>query len=628
MQKVLWGIILFTMILNSPFIIERIHVEKSNDNYEIVVPFQDIAKMSEAGIPLETILHDYKGANVTTFSFTPVSLEELHEKQLIQFISKGELINIQANKTNQIPQENGIHIELVDINNPIVQAIPSSINSNFQDIVHTKEFFIGERHFLFVPFDQTVVEIMPISFDIAAIEYVIENGFSVVARLNNNFNFEDDKHPLIQQLYQNSDYINHIVFIDKDVPGYAETSKNTINRMAHYMKQMSLNATLIEGNAQRGLADLVQQIDNKLIRLHSMTLGKDDTSDLSHVNRGLRAINERNIQLLYVNILKKDPMEHFLNPVEAIETLNESLSFFDELNSNLYKESGTVTPLNDITKPKWIEITNYLVASLFIALCFSVLHKRLMVAVFLTTFLMSALALHLSIVEKSIVLFAAVLSPIYAVLSIGNPQTIKQAIIAFFKVIGVTLTGASFVIILLYEWEYLVHLDGFRGVKLLAVLPALIVTLKLNGFTWLKRNMKLWHVFVVTLLIGVTLFYIGRTGNHGITIPYELLFRQELENIFGVRPRTKELIGFPLLILGIYLIKEGYKHGKQLLILGVIACGSVISTFTHLHTPLLISIQRTGLSLLLGAGLGLILIVIWHTAVKRFSPLYKGRFSA
>ena len=73
-----------------------------------------------------------------------------------------------------------------------------------------------------------------------------------------------------------------------------------------------------------------------------------------------------------------------------------------------------------------------------------------------------------------------------------------------------------------------------------------------------------------------------------------------------MRPRFKELLGHPLAVLAL-----GNSHWAAWvrglgLTGGVIAQATILNSFSHYHTPLLISLERTLVALVLGSLLGLI----------------------
>jgi len=116
------------------------------------------------------------------------------------------------------------------------------------------------------------------------------------------------------------------------------------------------------------------------------------------------------------------------------------------------------------------------------------------------------------------------------------------------------------------------------------------------------------------ILLSLGIIYILRTGNEAvlITSSLEIKTRALLDLILGVRPRTKEfLLGHPLLLLLFY---TGYRDHRflPLLLLGAIGQVSLINTYAHIHTPLLISLQRSFNGLWLGILIGLCLILIFR----------------
>jgi len=122
-----------------------------------------------------------------------------------------------------------------------------------------------------------------------------------------------------------------------------------------------------------------------------------------------------------------------------------------------------------------------------------------------------------------------------------------------------------------------------------------------------------------------------RSGNEsGVGVSgLELHFRAVLDRVFGVRPRTKEvLIGHPLLVLAFARAMAGKRGGLwALLALGTVGQVSMVNTFSHLHTPILVSVARTLHGLWVGALLGGALYAVvevaervWQAFRRRFAP--------
>jgi len=90
-----------------------------------------------------------------------------------------------------------------------------------------------------------------------------------------------------------------------------------------------------------------------------------------------------------------------------------------------------------------------------------------------------------------------------------------------------------------------------------------------------------------------------------------------------VRPRTKEfLIGHPALVIGAWMLLTGRMRFLPLaMFLATIGQVSIVNTFCHLHSPLLVSLQRTGWGILLGVGLGLLVLRVF----TRWTPVDTAR---
>ncbi|OIJ13045.1 hypothetical protein BKP37_11035 [Anaerobacillus alkalilacustris] len=629
MNKFIWGFIIFTLVVSIPSLIDRVKVENKNTTYEVVIPFSDVQALSKVGLSTREILHDLQEANVSSISFKPLTIQDLEERYIIQVIEKGQILQQFSSNQSLLPSEDGLYIELLDPTHPLVRFIPEAIESNYHHSIVVQSIGLGNKNFYFIPFGTKFTKYQPISFDVEDIQLAINHGFSIVPRLDNAFNIQDQEHPLIQQITQFSENMKHMVFMNHEVPGFSENEqeKTDIIQMAEHLSNWDMNVVMIESSYQKGFHDLIQETGNSLVRLHSITLGKGNEDKSSHVYRSARALKERNIQMLYVNIIEKHPLEVFHTSTEAKDSFKDTITFLTNVQSLTHKKTGEAVPLQDLKSSLLLKIFSLIASVGFVGLCVGKLKSRLALPAMFSFGVAAIVGLffQVSFLIKIVASATAVLAPVYAILSINYPKTMGQVVTTFFKVIGITIVGCWLVVITLYGWEYLVYLDQFKGVKMLSVLPLIIVGLKITGFSWLQTQLKFWHVILVTCIAVVLWFYVGRTGNHGVAIPFELLLRQELENWLGVRPRTKELLGYPIILFAIYLIKQGYENGKYFLILGVVACSSLVSTFTHFHTPLFVSIHRSVLSIFIGIGVGLLTIFVWYLTKQWFYSLNKER---
>ena len=119
---------------------------------------------------------------------------------------------------------------------------------------------------------------------------------------------------------------------------------------------------------------------------------------------------------------------------------------------------------------------------------------------------------------------------------------------------------------------------------------------------WLSQPLIVGWLVALGLAGIVITYWLWRSGNTGIPLPGEIFVREWLENCFYVRPRFKEfLLGQPALFLGLVY------NQKWLLLVGLVGQISVMNTFAHFHTPLWLSILRTLVGIFLGLGLGVVI---------------------
>lgn len=197
----------------------------------------------------------------------------------------------------------------------------------------------------------------------------------------------------------------------------------------------------------------------------------------------------------------------------------------------------------------------------------------------------------------------------------------------------ITALGIVQVIGLLASRPFMVHASQFLGIKAQHAVPVLIIAVVaiaggvLSGETWgrfvSRAQLKLAEAMreparFGMLLLGIIalagfLLVVARTGNDsGVGVSsIELAVRNKLDRILPVRPRTKEfLVGHPAFVLALAWWWRGRRRlAIPAFVVGSLGQVSLLNTFCHIHTPLMISVWRDGLGLLFGALLGAVLFL-------------------
>jgi len=190
---------------------------------------------------------------------------------------------------------------------------------------------------------------------------------------------------------------------------------------------------------------------------------------------------------------------------------------------------------------------------------------------------------------------------------------------------------------ILTDVRFLLEMDIYRGVKLTFMLPpilALLLFLKShslwegddvtkNPYQRIQAILQKPFSLKVLMLLGVLGFvawvFIGRSGHtDGVPVPnIELRLRIFLERALYARPREKEfLIGHPAFYLAALACVKKWPSVLYgvLVVAATIAQSSLIETFAHMRTPIMMSYIRAFDGLGFGIVLGLIGLVVVYKA--------------
>jgi hypothetical protein len=194
-----------------------------------------------------------------------------------------------------------------------------------------------------------------------------------------------------------------------------------------------------------------------------------------------------------------------------------------------------------------------------------------------------------------------------------SAMSIFGTLVLFFKIKDPLLTFFSFFLLgiftnlSLYDFYHLNNLEVYRGVKIsLLLLPSfLLLLLLIRRKLEIKGTLK----FFIPLFVIFGIYYIFRSGNNGYVLSIEKNLRESIENIFIIRPRTKELLFYPLLFLSTSINKKVWKEIFE--IFGSVALVSTFNTFCHIRAPIFINIYRELITILIALSVyGIIKIFI------------------
>ena len=400
------------------------------------------------------------------------------------------------------------------------------------------------------------------------------------------------------------------------VSGYPDVSK--MSRAAH---ELHIPVAAIEFSRQVGEAQLNAQSSPLLMPLHSVTNEEMTARRISRSalrDRLIRAAVERSVRLLLLRTAPPNTSNFlFQDFAEEVRLLGEGL-----------KSRGY-----NLVWPEPVFYGADLHASIFTAWALSAVlmfclwrylvrmgmnGNRTCGIIFACADIV--LALGIFFVPSAARLAGALTAPLIAVeasLLAMDSNRSRNILVSFVFAVVCGLALASY----FSTTRYMLRLATFSGVKLTLILPPVLVLLHdlkrrihPEGLTEILSRPPLWGelVLIGTLLVGVGLI-IFRSGNVAFIPGFEAVIRNTLERVLILRPRTREVfIGYPSVLLLCYLVRNKlFAHYREIFRIGVaLGFSSVVNSFCHFHTPLMLILLREFNGLWTGLIVGLIAVCL------------------
>ncbi len=369
---------------------------------------------------------------------------------------------------------------------------------------------------------------------------------------------------------------------------------------------------VIEGTEQAGMEDVADLLPT--VRLLSFSQ--------EHVNRGLSpaeiipkyplAATERGIRIMYLRPWTEGHQGNMLdNTLEMVSGVRASLE----------AEGFSIAPL-DFTPTSYrtddvlrgLSTVGVVAGLLLLGLAYPGVWGVIIAA---ATALLCLAAAGFSWGAPA--LAAALVFPVlgYSYLRESLPSLFTATLVSLIGAVLLTATGS--------DYGTMMSITPFRGVAAtLAVPPALFLFQYALRYRrpaqWVRdfsaQPLTVGIVAVLLIAAAAAGLILLRRGNLPIigVSEAELALRSWLNELF-VRPRFKELAGHTLAVVALLVRGLPAWLRAGLLTAGVVAQATILNSFSHFHTPLVISLQRTVIALVLGFAAGLLLSAVanWAT---------------
>ncbi len=636
MKKIVLVAIAIILILNIPFLMERIEYDNNNKNYELILDsgeFNDLT-LRYTHLNLEELIE----AGLTGLALPAETIEDLIDRGQVALWRSAGISTLSEDLRARLAAED----YNIDRNGALlffdeeVTLRAENILDYWQELYNVKTMEYENGMIVLFPAWYEELENLIPGYDQELAAEADELGLNLFVRMKNQ---PDDQ--LNLALYDEASGIGaeSVIFSGDEVggfPGNIEENASFINESR--IKYGMIEPFIADQDGSRAFAKIAP--DN-VVRVHSIQQDEMEKYDIDRiVNRYVRAARDRNVRYLY---LRGFPISRTGDDLAGMQkSLIEGIS--DQLDTAGFIP-GNVSPLIQSGPANWrlasIVIAIILLLYLFADKLFASRWKNLIFSLLAAGFLISTGLLFFvvsgNILRQFLALGLAVLAPAvssFYIVDILNGRPGFKLI----QAVGITLAGSIFLNITLASTEFYNQIESFRGVKVAFLMPLIftaiyylikeykIITLDdliVESKKFLDLIIRLKHIVLAGLVMVGLIIYIGRTGNIPlIPVPaWEIVIRDLLEELLVVRPRFKEfLFGHPFLFLLPVIFKYfPYKLlGLFAVIMATIGQITISNSFSHLHTPLVISLIRTWHGYWLALPVAVVLGIIMYMINKVF----------
>lgn len=606
----------------------RFEVEQRNRDVEISLDYREIEQLVGAtGESFQAVLGRFKKAGVTSVA--------IQEDTVADLLDNGRLTLMAQKHAALGPVTTAYAADAA-----LRQRLQERVRVGFGSAGKGQEFgvyLLGDGVAYRIPAAVQQLRLLPMGLDPEAVRNVRAAGLGVVARLC-NYPGANPQYLDYEMAEMRRDGVKTVIFAADQVLGFRGLKKLT----AETMRKHGISYGSVEFAKQKGDAGLSRAMDARVIRVHSITLPEMGLVDRgTAIERYARAARERNVRLCYVRLFDfaaEDPVGANVAYVRDVARAIAATG----------ARMGTAPLLEEPGVPSWLFGLMAVGAAGLFSLLLGGWFEMRTITQAATAIAGAATAFALAFAggemgRKLVALGVALIAPLLALtwaVSGRKPMTERfnasvagKAALLFVGTVAITAAGGVVIAGLLSSRLFMLRIDQFAGVKLAHVLPILAAALLFSAETiwdrcaWQEQKRRaaegirrlaanpvlVWQAAIsLAILISVAIV-VARSGNDaGVGVSdLELKIRALMDRLLYVRPRTKELlVGHPALFLGLAALLAGRRNwAAPLLVVGTIGLVSVVNTFCHAHTPILLSVARVCVGAVLGLVIGV--AVLW-----------------
>lgn len=645
---------------------QRHQVEMGQHQIENIVNYDTVLRQASfERKSTDKVFEELKDAGVTAFAIYDQTLQKLADEGAVVVLRSSDVNGVLFMDGNHMAKDgatyvlpvNGRVAEFEETREALVQRLGA-------DKVVTRNTSRGTLIELMQPYS----DLLKLNLSISRVQAqtIIHKGFNVIVRPTSYAGVTQEDVKFTFKRLEGLPNITGMAFVGKDVLGFPDHIVYLVNSLnSMRIPMVGIEATdQLQYDPQNGYLQAARMMEYRTGRL--FTIGDDYLKKIlpDEVAQQFYISDiERNVRYNLLPIYEKG----FLNmsPLEA------SISYMKILKEKQLERGFTLgrasiyPAYHPSPLPTFLTMMGAMALFFFTFELIFPMHKRTQLFFFLLSAFVSGILYFVTsgALIKQVWAFAAgVMSPVAAIILCMDCWKIRAEKIrqmsrgraiaesATYVVVGalISIIGGIFIAAILGSIEFFMEYSLYRGVKATFVLPVVITIIAyLQRFPlWHGRKLETWEdwkyflrsfftmdikmyaIIVAAVLAFAAWVYVGRSGHTaGVPVPqFELALRRFLEDTMFARPREKEFfIGYPAFMLAGYMLLRKWPMVLHFIctVGGVIAIGSMVETFAHIRTPVIMSIVRGGGGLVLGILFGILAIIVVEVGARISRSLFR-----
>ncbi len=657
---------------------ERHKVEKASNTVDMLFGYGEVVSLAgSAGKTIPETLKLFKESGITSLVVYETTLEKLENAGTVNVYNGSEILRKAKSgmltepfwqrfistgkiKDGQVYIVGVLSQDLLEVQEDLLQRFGKDRVQVLDDANPYIISIVGDY--------KTVIE-QDLGILTSQMQFIAQNGFNVVARPTNYYAVtEDNINHVFRRLEKANVPISAVLFSGREVLGYPEKLDVVADnfKARNWTLGMTEHPLQLQFDKQEGLVKLGEKLNYNVARLYVIdkTEQEKKLDPEQAIRRWALTDEERNVRLNYIRAFK--------NAFEGKNLLDTNLDYVAKIRDGVLKRDfqlGAASVFEPYHPNKVLLMLVFLgiVAAgiMYLSMLTEFLtHRRQLLATILVAGMLSGLYIltNAVIIRQALGFCAAVLFPVLAMVwQMENWKSMQlKADNSLMGVLATTswqlvatvllsLVGGIYVSGILSDIRFLLEFDIYRGVKLTFLMPLILITLvylkrytvfgkdlqNQKGLVFQLQQLLNYPIYLKTLFILgvgaiVAYIFIGRTGHTaGIPVPgIEIKLRVFLEEVMYARPREKEfLVGHPAFFLAAFAAWKNLPHVIYycLVVGATIGQSTLVQTFAHMRTPVMMSTIRAIDGLFMGEVIGIVAFVgaslalpLWYWILRRY----------